>query len=150
MRRAGFTLIEVLFVISLFAVLFLLLPGIEKAGLTRLTDQNEVQQMVDLLRWAQRRAITRGVRQYLTLDPAEDSYRIYELADEEEVPVREVRLTKIDLIGLNRSVPGMDHTFYYTPQGSSVFGCSIVLRDSRTQWKVVIAVGTGRIHIDKV
>lgn len=145
MRRAGFTLIEVLLVISLLATLFLLLPGIERTGLAKLSDQNEVQKMVDLLRWAQRRAIIHGTRQYLTLNPAQDSYRIYELNENQEVLLKQVELDKLDLIGINRSVSERDQTFYFTPQGSSVFGCTISLQE----WKVVIAVGTGKIRIEK-
>lgn len=115
----------------------------------KLTDHNEVQKMVDLLRWAQRRAITHGTRQYLSLEPGSDSYRIYELDGEQEVLVKRVDFERIDLVGINRSVPEMNQTFYFTPHGSPVFGCTITLKDRWIEWKVVIAVGTGKIRIDR-
>ncbi len=148
-RRSGFTIIEILLVITLLSVLFMAIPGFEKNSLFRIVKEDEVQYMVDLLRMAQRRAILSGERQYLTLDLVTNEYRIYTLKDNDEKVLKSVELKKLDLVGINRSVTEMEQTFYYTPQGSSVFGCTISLKDQSNLWKVVIAVGSGKIKIEK-
>ncbi|WP_164730989.1 prepilin-type N-terminal cleavage/methylation domain-containing protein [Anoxybacter fermentans] len=149
MSDTGFTLFELLVVISLMAVLFLIIPGLDGNSLTKIANEDEVQRLVDLLRWAQRRAILHGKRHYLTLDPVNESYRIYELEGDEEKVLKKINLEGLDMIGLNRTVKGMEQTFYYTPQGTPVFGCTITLEDKWTRWNVVIAVGSGKIRIDR-
>lgn len=149
MGEEGFSLFELLVVISLLGIFFVLIPGVERIGLTRISQQEEVQHLVDLLRWAQRRAILCGERHYLTLDPLLDQYRIYEIGEDGEVVLQHVSLEGVDLLGINRSVTGMEQTFYFTPQGTSVFGCSISLQGQWTLYKVIIAVGSGKIRIER-
>lgn len=147
--RQGFTLIELLLVISLLSMLFLIVPGIDKQSIFRMADQDEVQRLVDLLRWAQRRAILMGERQYLTLDLVAEGYWIYTLDENGESISKQVSLKSLDIVGINRSVPEMEQTFYFSPQGTPVFGCTITLKDHWNTWNVVIAVATGKIRIDK-
>ncbi|MCK4259802.1 MAG: prepilin-type N-terminal cleavage/methylation domain-containing protein [Halanaerobiales bacterium] len=149
LKSSGFTLIELLLVISLLTLLFLAMPGFDNISLFKIVNQEEVQYMVDLLRWSQRRAILQGKRQYLTLDLKSNQYFLYELDDGVETILKRVKLKKVNLIGINRSVTGMEQTFYFTPQGTPAFGCTISLEDQCNHWKVVIAVGSGKLRIDK-
>lgn len=146
-EQAGFTLIELLLVIVLLSIFFAMVPDVGRGTLTKIENQNEVQHLVDLLRLAQRRAITSGVRQYLTLDPVHERYRFYELDGVEEKNITEVSLRGVDLLEINRSVNELPQTFYYTPAGTSVFGCTISLKDTQYLWKVIISVGSGRVRI---
>ena len=146
---AGFSLIELLLVIVVLSILFAAIPGLDHVSLFKIADQDEVQRLVDLMRWAQRRAILTGERYYLTLNPVSESYKIYQLVGAEERVFKQVNLENLDIVGINRSVDGMEQTFYYNPEGAPSFGCSITLKNRWNTWKVVIAVATGKIRIDK-
>lgn len=145
----GFSLIELLVVMSLLCLLFLVVPGMDNKGIFRMADQDEVQRLVDLLRWAQRRAILTGVQQYLTLNPEVESYKIYTLEGNVERIYKQINLKSLDIVGVNRSIPGMAQTFYFSPQGTPVFGCTVTFKNRWNTWDVVIAVATGKIRIDK-
>lgn len=149
MRVKGFTLIEILLVISLFSLLFLFLPGLSKTSLVKLTNQEEVQRLIDQLRLAQRRAILHNIPQYLTIDPTTKGYHFYEISGADLKTYHLEVLEDFQSIEINRSVSGMNHTFYFTPRGTPVFGCTISLRDQYNLWRVVIAVGSGRIRLVK-
>lgn len=149
MRVRGFTLIEILLVISLLSLLFLFLPGLPKASVLKISNQQGVQRFIDHLRWAQRRAIMKNRRQYLTIESAKRGYHFFEIIDDDpKTHYREV-LDDLQSIEINRSVSGMSQTFYFTPRGTPVFGCTISLKDQFTLWHVVIAVGSGKIRLKK-
>ena len=149
MRVKGFTLIEILLVISLFSLLFLFFPGLSKTDLSKLTNRGEVQRLIDQLRWAQRRAILHNLPQYLTIDPTTKGYRFYEISGTDKKTYHLELLEGFQSIEINRSISGMSNTFYFTPRGTPVFGCTISLRDQFNLWRVVIAVGSGKIRLIK-
>lgn len=148
-RELGFSLLEVLLVIALLGILFAVGPGLDGKSLKKMGSQGEVQQLVDYLRWSQRRAILVGERQYLTLEPDRDAYRFFFLQENHEEIVQEVSLQEVDLIGLNRSVSEIPQTFYFTPNGSPVFGCTITLADQWTEWRIIIGVASGKIRLER-
>ncbi len=149
MLKRGFTLLELLLVISLLSILFLFIPGLNLTSRFRIANQDEVQRLVDNLRLAQRRAILEGVNQYLTIDPEHIGYQIYQLSGSELLIYHQIILENFQSISINRSVSGLNNTFYFTPAGTSVFGCTITLEDNFNLWRVIVAVGSGKIRIEK-
>lgn len=149
-QKSGFTILELLLVITLLGVLLIMIPGLDGKSLKKLGSQGEIQKLVDHLRWAQRRAVLDSKRYYLTLDPGQEIYWLYTLDESEEKVIHLIQLHEVDLMGMNRTVKGMLHTFYFTPDGSSVFGCTITLKDQWNEWKVIIAIASGKIRVKRV
>lgn len=145
----GFTLFELLITISLISILFLILPNLDQTGLYRISNFDDVQRLVDLLRWAQSRAVLLANKHYLTINPLEKSYIIYVYQVDKIKILKEIKLEKFSSISINRSIAGSENTFYFNSRGAPVFGCTILLQDQWNLWKVIISVASGKIRIDK-
>lgn len=125
------------------------IPGINIDSLTQISNQDEVQRMADYLRLYQRKAILSSQNIYLTLNPNKDCYYFYQMDEEKEKILNSVTLDRINIVGLNRSISGKVQTFYFTPTGTPVFGCSITLQDNWNNWAIIISVGSGKIRVER-
>jgi general secretion pathway protein H len=74
-RAAGFSLLEVLLVVALFAAMGLLAAGVLTGGFERMQLKSAVSEIASQLRFTRARAIATGTPQTFSIDPASHAWQ---------------------------------------------------------------------------
>ena len=144
-RRAGFTLIEMIVVLIIIAVL----AGLTAPAMARMVSphlaEGDAMPVAALFRSARREAVERGLIVALTVDPAGARYRA------DSIGVGGSGLLSEGPIALDEDVAletdSLRVRFTFRPDGS-VFGDTITVRGRSTTSRISVDRWTGAIHID--
>ncbi len=139
----GFTLLELLVVLTLAAVLLATIPPLLSKGLSNAELRGAARQLAASLRFARSQAITKGEEAVLVLDVEQRRYRVQGMRREFHLP----RELSVKIVTAESEVSGSDTgTIRFFPNGSSTGGRVTVANEKR---KVDVDVDwlTGRIAL---
>jgi len=142
-NERGFTLIEVL----LGAGLLVLFYGIVFSGFSDFMELDRTgRHLSSDLRWAQRQAIFSNRNCYIQLDMEKNEYQIFR---EKQGDVEQLRSRELEGEIFFKEISLSEPVFHFTPSGAPSRGNSIVISNGVSQLRVITAVATGRVRIEK-
>lgn len=141
MRKNGFTLIEVLFVILVLAIVMaiaLFRPGL--GFTTKSKVRTTAQRLVSDLRLTRRLAITNNDDYTLTVYPDDDEYKIFDSGSSQVGHTRAVD-SDITLNG--------DTNFVFHPLGNASSGSSLSVSAGGNQYGITVVSATGMVSVEE-
>ncbi len=140
-NSAGFTLIEMLVVLTLVALVMAIIPSV-RGGLSNAELRAAADRLVDQLRMARSAAIAQGVATEFVLDPAN---RLYRLSSESQVYTLPSVVQRLDAAGLSKADRLVRVRF--APDGSATAGRLLLFHGSRSA-SITIDWLTGNVRRD--
>lgn len=149
-RSGGFTLLELVVVILILAVMALAVAPIIGQVIGGVGIKSEALQLSEDIRYTQHKALSEGQMFRLMLNTSTKQYQVYPLDDTADIR-KEIAMGDT-VAGISSTFPTDESITYitYLPTGSpSQAGTITLTNDSGGTISVIVALGTGRVRVEK-